>query len=145
MWMYFDDFTVGQEFEIESITINKEKMLKFAQDYDPQPIHLDEDFAKKSKFGVVIAPGIMSFMSVWAKFVESNIITQQFIAALSFRVDWFSPVFADDVLKGKATINKLTARNRYNGIVEIRITITNQEGTLVMDTTTEAVLERRVG
>ncbi|KAF1085393.1 bifunctional aldehyde dehydrogenase/enoyl-CoA hydratase [Sporotomaculum syntrophicum] len=143
--MYFDDFTVGQEFEIESITINKEKMLKFAQDYDPQPIHLDEDFAKKSKFGVVIAPGIMSFMSVWAKFVESNIITQQFIAALSFRVDWFSPVFADDVLKGKATINKLTARNRYNGIVEIRITVTNQEGTLVMDTTTEAVLERRVG
>ncbi len=143
--MYFDDFTVGQEFKIESITINKEKMLKFAQDYDPQPIHLNEDFAKKSKFGVVIAPGIMSFMSVWAKFVESNIITQQFIAALSFRVDWFSPVFADDVLKGKATINKLTARNPYNGIVEIRITITNQEGTLVMDTTTEAVLERRVG
>lgn len=142
--MYFDDFTVGQEFEIESVTINEEKMLQFARDYDPQPIHLNESFAKKSKFGVVIAPGIMSFMSVWAKFVESNIITQQFIAALSFRVDWFSPVFAGDVLKGKATINKLTPRNAYNGIVEVRITITNQEGTLLMDTTTEAVLSRRV-
>ncbi len=143
--MYFDDFTIGQEFKVESVTINKEKMMKFAQEYDPQPIHLDEEFAQKSKFEVLLAPGIMTFMSVWAKFVESNIISDQFIAAQSFRVDWFSPVFAGDVLQGIATINKLTARNPYNGIVEIKITIFNQDGVMVMDTITEAIIARRVG
>ncbi len=143
--MYFDDFTIGQEFKIDIVTINKEKMLKFAQDYDPQPIHMDEEFAQKSKFGVLLAPGIMTFMSVWAKFVESNIISDQFIAAQSFKVEWFSPVFAGDVLQGIAIINKLTVRNPYNGIVEIKITIYNQDGIMVMDTTTEAIVARRVG
>ncbi len=143
--MYFDDFTLGQEFQIESVTINKEKMLKFAQDYDPMPIHRDEDFAQKSKFGVVIAPGIMTFMSVWAKFVESNIISEHFIAGKSFKVEWFSPVYENDVLKGIATISKLTARNLYNGIVDIRITIFNQDDIMVMDTITEAIIARSVG
>jgi len=143
--MYFDDFTIGQEFKIESITIKKEKMLAFAQDYDPLPIHRNEDFGQKSKFGVIIAPGIMTFMSVWAKFIESNIISEQFIAGKSFRVDWFSPVFENDILLGIATITKLTPRNPYNGIVDIKITIFNQAGIMVMDTTTEAILARRVG
>lgn len=142
--MYFDDFTLGQEFQIESVTIKKEKMLQFAHDYDPMPIHSDEEFAQKSKFGVIIAPGIMTFMSVWAKFVESSIISEQFIAGKSFRIDWFSPVYDNDVLQGVATINKLTARNPYNGIVDIKITIFNQEGTMVMDTLTEAIIARRI-
>lgn len=141
--MYFDDFYVGQEFPIESALITKKKMLEFAYDYDPMPIHKDEKFAEKSKFGVIIAPGIMSFMSVWAKFVESNIISEHFIAGKSFRVEWFAPVYADDVLEGKAIIDKLTVRNPYNGIVDIRIVIFNKEGKLVMDTLTEAIVARR--
>jgi len=141
--MYFDDFYIGQEFPIESVVITKEKMLQFAYDYDPMPIHKDEEFAQKSRFGVIIAPGIMSFMSVWANFVRSNIISEQFIAGKSFRVEWFAPVFAGDVLKGKAIIEKLTPRNPYNGIVDIRIIIFNEEGKMVMDTLTEAIVARR--
>jgi len=143
--MYFDDFTLGQEFQIEKVTIKKGEMLAFAHDYDPLPIHRDEEFGQKSKFGVIIAPGIMTFMSVWAKFIESKIISEQFIAGKSFRVDWFSPVFENDILLGIATITKLTPRNPYNGIVDIKITIFNQAGIMVMDTTTEAILARRVG
>lgn len=141
--MYFDDFNVGDIFPINCIQIEKEKMMSFAQEYDPQQIHTDEAFGKESKFGQIIAPGIMSFMSVWAEFVKSNIITDHFIAAQSFRIGWLAPVLAGDVLTGQAIIKKLTPRNPYNGIVDINLVIFNQDEKMVMDTTTEAILARR--
>ena len=142
--MYFDDFNVGDTFELESISIDRQKMMEFAHDYDPQKIHTDEEHGRDSRFGDIIAPGIMSFMSVWAEFVKKNIITDQFIAAQSFRINWLSPVFADDELTGKAIIDSLTPRNPYNGLVEIRLVIFNQHDVMVMDTTTEAILARRI-
>lgn len=141
--MYFDDFKLGDKFQLNTVTIKKDKMIEFARDYDPQMIHMDEDFGEKSRFGQIIAPGIMSFMSVWAEFVKSNIIFDQFIAAQNFRIDWLSPVFAGDVLTGKVEITRLVERNPYNGIVDVNLVIYNQDGVKVMDTTTEAILNRR--
>lgn len=85
----------------------------------------------------------MSFMSVWAEFVRSNIIADHFIAAQSFRINWLAPVFAGEVLRGKVIIRELTPRNPYNGIVEVNLVIYDESDTMVMDTTTEAILERR--
>lgn len=141
--MYFDDFKTGDTFELKEVTIERNKMLDFAAEYDPQMIHLDEDYGKASKFGDIIAPGIMSFMSVWAEFVKSNIIADHFIAAQSFRINWLAPVFSGEVLKGKVIIPKVTPRNPYNGIVEVNLVIYDSAGQKVMDTTTEAILERR--
>ena len=41
-------------------------MMAFAHDYDNIPLHADEEYAKKTPFEKLIAPGVMSFMSVWA-------------------------------------------------------------------------------
>lgn len=141
--MFFDDFKVGDTFELESVRIDKDEMTDFAKTYDPQKIHLDEDHGKKSRFGEIIAPGIMSFMSVWAKFVKSNIIFNNFIAAQNFRIDWLAPVFANEELTGKVKIARLEPRNKYNGVVDINLVIYNQDGKKVMDTITEAIINRR--
>jgi len=139
--MFFDDFKVGDTFDIKSVTIEKDKMIEFAQDYDPQKIHLDEEHGKESRYGDIIAPGIMSFMSVWAEFVKSNIISRNFISASNFSVNWLAPVYADDTLTGKAIIKKLTPRNKYNGVVEINLLVYNHDGDMVMDTTTHAIIK----
>ena len=44
--MYLEELQVGAEYPIESVTIEKEKMLDFARLYDPIPLHLDEEYAK---------------------------------------------------------------------------------------------------
>ena len=141
--MYFDDFKKGDEFELNSIKIDRKKMIDFAVDYDPQKIHMDEEYGRASRYGDIIAPGIMSFMSVWAEFVKSDIIFDQFIAAQSFQIKWIAPVFAGDVLTGKVKIQEVIPRNPYNGIVEVNLSIYDEEGKMVMDTLTEAILHRR--
>ena len=102
--MYFDELKIGMSVEISPALIEKEKMLAFARDYDNIPLHTDEEYAKTTPFGGLIAPGVMSFMSVWAKYLEVDFFGEELLAGKSTKIEWLKPVFANDVLTGKATI-----------------------------------------
>ena len=141
--MYFDDFEIGMTVETAPTRIEKEKMLAFAQTYDNARLHTDEAYAKTTPFGKLIAPGVMSFMSVWAKYLEVDFFGTELLAGKSTKIEWFKPVFAEDTLHGKATVTKLTKRNAKNGIVEITIKAYNQDGVLVLTDVTEAIVKCR--
>ena len=141
--MYFDDIQLGMTVEIAPAVIEKEKMMAFARDYDYIPIHTDEDYARKSIFGALIAPGVMSFMSVWAKYLEVDFFGKELLAGKSTKIEWCKPVYAQDVLTGRATVTGLTPRNSKNGIVEVSIEAYNQKGELVLTDVTEAIVKRR--
>ena len=139
--MYFDELKLGMSVEIAPATIKKEKMLDFARNYDNIPLHTDEEYAKATPFGALIAPGVMSFMSVWVKYLENDFLGDALLAGKSTKIEWVKPVYADDVLTGKATITNLTRRNEKNGIVEISIEAYNQRGELVLTDVTEAIVK----
>lgn len=141
--MYFDDFTLNTTLNIAPAVIDKEEMVAFARRYDNIPLHTDEEYAKGTFFGKLIAPGVMSFMAVWAKYLEIDLFGEELIAGKSTKIEWFKPVFADDVLTGTAEITGLTVRNEKNGIVELTINVRNQHGDLVLSDVTEAVVKRR--
>jgi len=141
--MYFEELKVGMTVETEPVVIKQEKMLAFARDYDPIPLHTDEEYAKHTPFGKLIAPGVMTFMSVWAKYLENDFCGDELIAGKSTKIEWVKPVFADDVLSGKATITNLIPRNARNGLVEISVDVYNQNGELVLTDITEAVVKRK--
>ena len=139
--MYFDDLKTGMTVETAPAVIEKEKMLSFARDYDNIPLHTDEEYARHTHFGQIIAPGVMSFMAVWAKYLEVGFFGEELLAGRSTKIEWLRPVFANDVLTGKASITKLTKRNARNGLVEITIEAYNQNGELVLTNVTEAVVK----
>ena len=139
--MYFDDMSIGMAVEIAPTVIEKQKMLDFAQVYDNIPLHTDEEYAKTTRFGQLIAPGVMSFMSVWAKYLEVDFWGKQLVAGKSTKIEWHKPVFAEDELHGTATVTKLVKRNAKNGLVEITIEAFNQNNELVLTDVTEAIVE----
>ena len=141
--MYFDDLKVGMTVDIAPAAIDSEKMLAFAREYDNIPLHTDEEYAKGTHFGRIIAPGVMSFMAVWAKYLEVDFFGEELLAGKSTKMEWFKPVYANDVLTGKAAITNLTKRNSRNGMVEITIEAYNQNGELVLTDVTEAVVKCR--
>ena len=139
--MYFDDIKLGTTVEIASAVIHRDKMVAFARDYDPIPLHMDEEYAKTTPFGKLIAPGVMSFMSVWAKYLEVDFFGEELLAGKSTKIEWIKPVFAEDILTGKAVITNLVQRNPKNGLVEISIEAYNQHGELVLKDVTEAIVK----
>lgn len=141
--MYFDDFKVGTTFEIAPAVIEKERMVEFALRYDNIPLHTDEEYAKKTPFGKLIAPGMMSFLEVWAKYLEIDLFGDELLAGKSTKIEWHKPVFPDDVLTGNGEVTALISRNERNGLVELSLKIYNQSDVLVMTSVTEAVVKKR--
>ena len=139
--MYFDELKLGMTVETAPAVIKKEKMLAFAYDYDNVPLHTDEEYAKTTPFGRLIAPGVMSFMSVWAKYLEVDFFGKELLAGKSTKIEWHKPVYADDVLTGKVTVTKLVKRNPKNGLAEVTIEVCNQNGELVLTDVTEAIVK----
>lgn len=139
--MYFEDIKLNMTADISPAVIEKEKMIEFALTYDNIPLHTDEEYAKNTPFGRIIAPGVMSFMSVWAKYLEVDFFGTELLAGKSTKIEWIKPVYADDVLAGKAEVTNLVRRNAKNGLVEITIKAYNQNGELVLTDVTEAIIK----
>lgn len=139
--MYFEDFELGFRTQIEPATIHKKDMVDFANKYDNIPLHTDEEYAKSTIFGKLIAPGVMSFMAVWAKYLEIDLAGDELLAGKSSKIEWIKPVFAEDVLTGSCTVTNLLKRNEKNGIVELTFEVFNQNNELVLTDVTEMIVK----
>lgn len=141
--MYFDDLKIGMTVETAPAVIDKAKMMAFARDYDNIPLHTDEEYAKSTPFGRLIAPGVMSFLAVWANYLEVDFFGEELLAGKSTKIEWIQPVFAEDVLTATATITDLVKRNPKNGLVTVSFDVRNQHGELVLTDVTEAIVKCR--
>ena len=139
--MYFDDLKVGMTVDTAPAVIEKEEMMAFAHRYDNIPLHTDEEYAKNTHFGALIAPGVMSFMSVWVKYLEVDFFGKEVLVGKSTKIEWIKPVYANDILRGKATITRLEKRNAKNGLAEVTVEVYNQNGDLVLTNVTEAIVK----
>lgn len=140
--MYFEEIALGAEYEIAPVTMQKDEMIDFAKKFDNIPLHTDEEYAKSTIFGGLIAPGVMSFMSVWGKYLETvNIAGDELIAGKSTKIEWLKPVFAGDVLKSTCTVSNLVKRNARNGMIELSFEVFNQHGELVLKNVTEMIVK----
>jgi acyl dehydratase len=56
--VWAEDLAVGTVIELGSYTVTRAEILEFAARWDPQPLHLDDDFAAEHEFGEIIASGL---------------------------------------------------------------------------------------
>jgi acyl dehydratase len=54
---YLEDYAAGQIYRSARMTIDKDQIIVFAGQFDPQPYHPDEEAAHKSVFGGLGASG----------------------------------------------------------------------------------------
>jgi acyl dehydratase len=139
--MYFDEMEEGKVYELPITVIDEERMLAFARDYDPLPVHTDEAYAKTTHFGGLIAPGVMSFMAVWRSFLGTGVLDQGIVAGLSNTIEWVFPVRPGDRLRATAEITSLQRRNHYSGVAEITVRAYNQAGKEVLHAVTRGLMK----
>ena len=141
--IFLDEIKIGGKIEISPAVIEEEEMLSFSRRFNNIPIHTDADYAKTTEFTKPLASGIMSFLVVWANYVQQDFAGEQLIAGKSSKIDWFKPVFAGDVLTGTAEVTAITPRNEFNGVLEVTIDVFNQSGELVLKNVTESIVKRK--
>ena len=55
--IYYEDFVVGEVRTCGPRVVTREEIIAFASEFDPQPMHLDEEAAKKTMLGGLSASG----------------------------------------------------------------------------------------
>ena len=141
--MYFDELRKGMQVQTDPAAVSRQEMLAFSRQYDNVPLHTDEDYAKATHFGQLLAPGMLSFLLVWAKYLEQDFFGEQLLAGTSQKIEWSKPVFAEDVLTGVAEITNLTDRSPRNGLAELTLRVYNQNQELVLTGVTECVVRKK--
>ena len=59
--VYADDLVEGTIIDLGTYTVSREEIVEFACRWDPQPFHVDDEYARNGAFGEVIASGLHSF------------------------------------------------------------------------------------
>jgi|SRR5579859_4114694 len=143
---YFEDFQVGNTFDLGKISVTEEEIIGFAQQFDPQPFHVDPELAKDSIFGGLVASGWHTTALFMRLLVDG--LLQETVSMGSPGVDevrWLKPVHPDDVLHGRFTVLECTpSRSRANmGVVRSKSELFNQQDQLVLTVVGVHFLGRR--
>jgi len=121
------EFAVGQKYTFSEVV--DDKLVRGFADVtgDHNPIHVDDEFAKKTKFGQRIAHGGILFGII------SRALAMEMpgpgTVYLSQLVDFRAPVFINDKVTLEATIAELLPKNG----AKITTVIKKQTGQVVMD------------
>jgi acyl dehydratase len=143
--LYFDDLQVGDAFQTESHALETEQIKAFAQQFDPQPFHLDETAARDSMFGGLAASGWHTAAITMRLLVTSGPLLANGIVGAGGEIEWKAPTRPGDVLHVHSEVVALTpSRSRPDrGMVVLRSDTLNQRGVVVQTLTAKLMIARR--
>jgi acyl dehydratase len=154
---FFEDIEIGQRREVGSFTFTADGIKKFASQFDPQRVHLDEEEGRKSLFGGLAASGwhvasvCMKLMVADGQRLAKEAVARGETIAVwgpspGFReLRWIKPVLAGDTIRFASEVESLrpsSTRPEW-GILQARNTGTNQRGEVVFSFLASAFVPRR--
>jgi acyl dehydratase len=133
--LHLEDLEIGKTVPFGRKHVTKEEIIAFAAAYDPQRIHLDEEYAKTSLVGGLCASGFHS-CAMLMRMLADDVLAHATSAGSPGieEVRWLKPVRPGDVLTGRYTcVSKRALGSRPEvGLARITFEMLNQDGSLVM-------------
>ncbi|EUC12727.1 UNVERIFIED_ORG: acyl dehydratase [Burkholderia sp. CF145] len=142
--VYLEDLTVGSVFTSSEHTLDVEQIYEFAQRFDPQPFHLNEEAAQETFFAGLAASGWHTAAITMKLLVESLPLAGGVIGAGS-EITWPRPTRPGDTLHVVTTIMEIApSRSRPDrGIVTVQSDTLNQHGDLCQRSVARLLAFRR--
>ncbi len=144
--LYLEDLHVGQRFASEGeYQVDAEGIRRFAEEFDPQPFHLDEAAAQASVFRGLAASGWHTAAATMRLLVTGGLPFAAGIIGLGAEIAWPRPTRPGDRLRVESEIVEIVpSRSKpQQGIVKVRNTTLNQNGEAVQVFTASILAYRR--
>ena len=146
MKRYLEDFQPGEVIEVGSHTFTKDEIVDFATRYDPQPFHMDEQAARKSPWGGLIASGWHTIGILMRLNVETYIAGAASLGSPGIdEIRFLRPVRPGDTIRGRTTVLEVApSRSKADrGHILARNEGFNQKGELVISFVGRGIYFRR--
>jgi acyl dehydratase len=144
---FFEDYIVGDVVKPSGrVLVTKEDIIAFARQYDPQPFHLDEEAARKSIFGRLVASGWHTAAMTMRLIATSEYRSVGGSVGLGFDgLRWPIPVHPGDELRIESEVLEVRpSRSRPDqGLIKMRTRTFNQAGEVVQEVIGNAMVPRR--
>lgn len=125
--MKFDRFSKGQTFLTKPSQMKREKMLHFAEQFDPQPFHLFTEEAKKAGYDEIIASGAHTLGIVWAEWIRMGVLSECLGGLGIDHMTFHKPVYPDDEVYAVVTIaEKRELSDGMRGLLGLQFYVKNQ-------------------
>ena len=133
--LYWEDFVAGTVAEYGPRAVSREEIIAFAAEFDPQPMHMDEEFARSTMLGGLAASGWHTCAIGMRLIVDGFMGDSDSLGSPGIdEVRWLRPVRPGDRLTLRRTIletRPLKSRPGW-GLVRFRFELINQAGEKVM-------------
>lgn len=133
--LFLEDIEAGQSWSGGPITITEESIIKFAREFDPQPMHIDPEAAAAGRFHGIIASGWHVASLVMRDFVDRAPFGATPLLGLGIdQLRWPHAVRPGDVLSVKRDVLSVVRSKSKpdRGVVTMQMTATNQNGEVVL-------------
>ena len=143
---FWEDFQVGTKSTLGSKTFEKDSIITFANQYDPQFFHTNEEQANQSIFGGIIASGWQTCSEIMRIICDSYLLeTASFGSPGIEKLKWVRPVKPKDTITLHRVIKskRLSKTNKDIGIVIMLFEAKNQKNELVLSMEVCQMIEPR--
>jgi acyl dehydratase len=144
---YFEDFAVGEVLKPSGrVRVDKDEIVAFAGKYDPQPFHLDEEAARRSIFGRLVASGWHTAAMTMSLIARSEYRAAGGTVGLGFEsLRWPIPVLPGDELRIESEVleTRPSKSRPDRGLIKMRTRTLNQNGEVVQEIVANAMVPRR--
>lgn len=143
---YFEEISVHETHELGTWTVSKDEIIAFAEQYDPQPFHIDEMAARESIYGGLIASGWQTVTLTMRTMVDGFL---QDVASMGARgiddLRWSKPVRPGDSVSTRLEVldKEPIDINPALGDVRAKTSGTNQDGDVVVSWPNHFLIQRR--
>ncbi len=143
--LYLDDLQAGQRYATGTYKMDAAQIKAFAAQFDPQPFHMDEEAAKASLFGGLVASGWHTAAITMRLLVTSGLPLAGGLIGVQGEMAWPKPVRPDDVLHVESEILEITPSHSRpdRGTITVRSETFNQHNEIVQSFTAKLIVPRR--
>ena len=144
--LHLEDLEVGRKVAFGVLDVTKDDIIAYARQFDPQPIHLDEEAAKASIVGGLCASGFHSCAMLMRMLADDVLAHGTSLGSPGIdEVKWMKPVRPGDRLSASflCTAKRPLASRPGVGIAKLFIEMLNQKGEVVMSWDSNQLLKVR--
>ena len=143
--LYLEDLHVGQRFTSHTFVITEERIKSFAEEFDPQPFHLDEAAAQNTVFRGLAASGWHTAAVAMKLLVTGGLPLGNGIIGFGGDLSWPKPTRPGDTVHVESEVLEITpSKSKPNqAVVQVRSTTLNQNGETIHQFTSKVLVFKR--
>ena len=144
--LYWEDFSAGQVTVYGPRRITAEEIKAFAVQFDPQPMHIDEEAARHTMLGGLCASGWHTCAILMRLIADGFLLNSSSMGGPGCEeVKWLAPVRPNDELSARARVLSTRPSNSKSdrGFVKFLFEVVNGAGACVLTLTTDLMFGRR--